>query len=73
MKYVLTYTQGGFEGTETLVIEAPKLFGERDNEIVDALVKGTGWMSEDEARKIVKDHTYYLICVDGVDYKVEVA
>ena len=73
MRYALTYTQGGFENTNTLIIEASKLFGRSDNDLIDTLVKGSGWLNDAEATRIVKDHTYYLTYVDDVDYKVEEA
>lgn len=66
--YVLTYTTGGFSGTNTLIIEAPLGWGERETELVDALVNGTGYMEESEAREIVQNHSYYLIHAEDVDY-----
>lgn len=74
MRYALTYTLGGFERTNTVIVETPYAPEEAgfiplmDDEegMVEALKTGAG-LTEEQATEVIKDKAYYLNNCDDVD------
>lgn len=72
MRYALTYTQGGFERTNTTIVDVDAdeaesyNFGDNPKDIEEALIFGAG-LSRLDASEIVRDKSYYLNKVDDID------
>lgn len=71
MRYALTFTLGGFERTDTIIVEvsgdpAKHIFGDEAKDIEEALEKGTGW-GQDEINEVISNKSYYLRSVDDID------
>lgn len=76
MRYALTFTQGGFERTNTIIVEVNAgeaesyIFGDDPKDIEEALIQGAG-LSRLDANEIVRDKSYYLNKVDDIDAYIE--
>lgn len=71
MRYALTFTLGGFERTDTIIVEVSgdptkHIFGDSPKDIEEALKKGTGW-AQDEINEVISNKSYYLRSVDDID------
>lgn len=77
MLYAITFTLGGFERTDTIIVELNKtqdesyIFGDNLDDLKQALLDGTG-LDETEVDEVIKDKSYYLKNVADIDTHLEV-
>lgn len=67
MKYAITFTTGGFERANTLIVEAESAYSVENN--LFSIFENQGY-EELDFEDVIKNKAYYIRNCDDVDYKL---